>query len=63
VDRVPARYNRPPEAPHSAPNAATSIPGLNSAIRLPHNLAQVEMLASSTVMVLPWAATIRAAAS
>jgi hypothetical protein len=63
VDRVPARQSRPPDAAHSAPNAATSMPGLNSAIRLPHNLAQVEILASSTVRVLPWAATIRAAVS
>jgi hypothetical protein len=41
--------------------AATSIPGLNKAIRLPHNLAQVDIEQSSTVIVLPWVATIRAA--
>ena len=39
------------------------MPGLNSAILLPHNLAQVEIEQSSTVMVLPWVATIRAATS
>ena len=35
------------------------MPGLNRAIRLPHNRAHVLMLVSSTVMVLPWVATIR----
>jgi hypothetical protein len=63
VDRVPARYRRPPVAAHSAASAATSMPGLNSAIRLPHSRAQVEIEQSSTVMVLPWVATIRAATS
>jgi hypothetical protein len=43
--------------------AATSVPGLNRAIRLPHHLAQVEIEQSSTVMVLPWVATMRAATS
>jgi hypothetical protein len=41
--------------------AATSMPGLNSAIRLPHNLAQVAIEQSSTVIELPWVATIRPA--
>jgi hypothetical protein len=39
------------------------MPGLNSAIRLPHSFAQVEIRQSSIVRVLPWAATIRAAMS
>ena len=39
------------------------MPGLNRAILLPHNRAQVEIVQSSTVMVLPWVATIRAATS
>jgi hypothetical protein len=39
------------------------MPGLNTAIRLPHNRAQVEIVQSSMVMVLPWRATIRAAMS
>jgi hypothetical protein len=39
------------------------MPGLNNAILLPHNRAQVEMRQSSTVMVLPWAATIAAQTS
>jgi hypothetical protein len=29
------------------------MPGLNNAIRLPHNRAQVDIEQSSTVMVLP----------
>ena len=39
------------------------MPGLNNAIRLPHSLAQVEIRQSSTVRVLPWDTTIRAAVS
>jgi hypothetical protein len=39
------------------------MPGLNRAILLPHNRAHVEILQSSTVRVLPWMATIRAAIS
>jgi hypothetical protein len=35
------------------------MPGLNNAILLPHNLAQVEIEQSSTVMVLPWVAPHR----
>jgi hypothetical protein len=35
VDRVPARCSRPPVAAHSRAIAVTSIPGLNTAIRLP----------------------------
>jgi hypothetical protein len=34
------------------------MPGLNSAILLPHNRAQAEIVASSTAMVLPWRPTI-----
>jgi hypothetical protein len=63
VDRVPAGASRPPVAAHSSLRAATSMPGLNRAIRLPHSRAQVEIEQSSTVMVLPWLATIRAATS
>ena len=37
------------------------MPGLNRAIRVPHNLAHVEIRQSSTVITLPWATTIRAA--
>ena len=37
------------------------MPGLNIWIRLPHHLAQLEMVQFSTVMLLPWAATIAAA--
>ncbi|MDT5282958.1 MAG: hypothetical protein QOJ20_4153 [Mycobacterium sp.] len=40
-----------------------SMPGLNKLIRLPHNRAQLEILPCSTVMVLPWTATILAAVS
>jgi hypothetical protein len=36
-------------------------PGLNRAIRVPHNRAQVEIVQSSTVMMLPLVCTIRAA--
>jgi hypothetical protein len=61
VDRVPARFSRPPVAAHSRAIAVTSMPGLNTAIRLPHLRAQLEIRQSSTVMVLPWAATIRTA--
>ena len=50
VDRVPALCSVPPAAAHSRASAATSMPGLNRAIRLPHNLAQVEMVQSSTVI-------------
>jgi hypothetical protein len=39
------------------------MPGLNNAIRLPHNRAQVEIRQSSTVILLPWVATIRAETS
>jgi hypothetical protein len=39
------------------------MPGLNRAILLPHNRAHVLMVQSSTVMVLPWVATIRPAMS
>jgi hypothetical protein len=60
---VPARWSRPPVASHSCLSAVTSMPGLNRAIRLPHNRAQVEIRQSSTVITLPCAATIRAATS
>jgi hypothetical protein len=63
VERVPTRCSRPPAAAHSAANALTSIPGLNRAIFFPHNLAQVEIEQSSTVIELPWVATTRAATS
>jgi hypothetical protein len=63
VHRVPARDSMPPVAWHSRLRAATSIPGLNRAILLPHRRAQVEIEQSSTVMVLPWVATMRAATS
>jgi hypothetical protein len=39
------------------------MPGLNNAMRLPHNRAQVEIEQSSTVITAPWVATIRAATS
>jgi hypothetical protein len=63
VDRVPARNSMPPAASHSRASASASMPGLNTAILLPHRRAQVEIEQSSTVMVLPWLATIRAATS
>jgi hypothetical protein len=50
VDRVPALRSVPPAAAHSAASAVTSMPGLNRAMRLPHNRAQVEMAQSSTVI-------------